>query len=783
MDAQVRLPVRFAGRISPGPDPAPAPEAGADSESSPAGISAHPHKCQYCEQFPVFVEEPMRPGYSISNGALRFSLGQVLQDHIEPAAAAGCPLFAWLWNKVKESKLPASQVPETSVVFELGIGDTTNKFKNIIDNLHTLTVMLEGDIHVWSPGAFELVSSYDDPSADHAIARCIVGDVSSTRSLLQVRERLSYCLQHHDACRLHGAAETGVRPLRLLDVGVAQVSCLSGILDDASYGPSNIKLVRSDLNDTWPYTTLSYVWGDDQSSKTTTATLAQNETRIAVSSLPKTIRDAIHVTRQIGVRFLWIDSLCIIQDSDEVAREVANMAAYYTNSILTISAAAAESCHEGFLRRLDPLEGTEDAELEFHLPLRSPQSPSGTVMLRAPRLSGREAIDHRAWTLQESLLATRLVSFSRDTICWSCCEATYGAINLGALRGRFQAVESQARLNVGAAPTMLIHSTVRNEPPDVSLETMQRAMMWTSKPVTPTGHLLALRVWDDIVSDYVERRLSNPEDSLRAISGIAREFSKVMMSSSDEHMPQYLAGHWWSSTKHLGLSLLWCVEPDPKQQGMVVGQPLDGPPAAQNTSSKIGEALDGQGETRKAGRWSWASLPRRTKQHGPSVGQPAGQASKYIAPSWSWASRQRPRMSLREGEGMSPGERGGNYFYDDKYGDGLYREVGYFRIMACRLELESSHALYGTVRSGYIDVQGWVLGGEPLQRYQGSFPILYDGPGQPDLATVTLLEIVSLQRRVGDDVNIEVIAAPSSTPDPAIAMTVPLPLTGDMWYI
>jgi hypothetical protein len=223
-----------------------------------------------------------------------------------------------------------------------------------------------------------------------------------------VRERLAYCLQYHGDCRLPWISEAGVRPLRLLKLGLASSCDAQNPSSSSNLG--YISLIQSNPNDTQPYTTLSYVWGEDQSSKTTKANLVRHETSILLSTLPKTIRDAVQVTRQIGVAFLWVDSLCIVQDDpEEVAQEVANMAPYYANSILTISAAAANNCQEGFLHRPDPDKAVPNVNENFDLPFRSEESPRGSIMLRTPRLPCREAIDFRAWTLQEGLLATRLV--------------------------------------------------------------------------------------------------------------------------------------------------------------------------------------------------------------------------------------------------------------------------------------------------------------------------------------------------------------------------------------
>jgi hypothetical protein len=85
------------------------------------------------------------------------------------------------------------------------------------------------------------------------------------------------------------------------------------------------------------YVALSYCWGADQTIKTKLASLVSHEDGIRVETLPKTIQDAIHITRELGIDFLWVDSLCIIQDrAEDLAKEVVDMPHYYSNSVATL---------------------------------------------------------------------------------------------------------------------------------------------------------------------------------------------------------------------------------------------------------------------------------------------------------------------------------------------------------------------------------------------------------------------------------------------------------------
>jgi hypothetical protein len=381
----------------------------------------------------------------------------------------------------------------------------------------------------------------DDLSADHAIARSIVGNVSAPRSLQQIRERLAYCLQHHERCRLQNSS--AIRPTRFLVVDSTRLTDV-------------VKLRTVDLDSSQPYLTLSYVWGQDQATKTTLATIAKHESGIPIHSLPNTIRDAIEVTRYIGVNLLWVDSLCIVQDDpDELVREIADMSFYYANSLLTLSISSASHCDEGFLKYN---RHTEPQRMKFSFPFtRNFGSSHGHIHLLPPEGPHREPIDHRAWTLQEGLLCTRLVSFGTNTISWSCYSAQYGTILIGHLRKTFQ---STRPLRSGFG----IYDAIRNiDPPNSS----QALRNFLSDEIVPdqegysNPELLnswlreTLSFWDAIVHEYTFRTLSDARDRLPAISGVAMEFARRFSPPTNPEMPRYLAGIWWSSL--LPLQLLW----------------------------------------------------------------------------------------------------------------------------------------------------------------------------------------------------------------------------------
>lgn len=148
-----------------------------------------------------------------------------------------------------------------------------------------------------------------------------------------MRTWLTACQNDHPKCRIPNPS---VGPSRLLDV-------------DADFSRSNIRLVEiKEGSVPFPFVCLSHCWGPAHAlvMRTTKANLDAHKKLIALDELSETFKDAIRITRDLGYRYLWIDSLCIVQDDrDDWAREAQNMPDIYGASTLTI---AALSSADGF---------------------------------------------------------------------------------------------------------------------------------------------------------------------------------------------------------------------------------------------------------------------------------------------------------------------------------------------------------------------------------------------------------------------------------------------------
>ena len=110
------------------------------------------------------------------------------------------------------------------------------------------------------------------------------------------------------------------------------------------------KLLQTHEGQTGHYAALSYYWGTSLPLTTTATNLKNHESNIGFDKLPRTLQDAVMVVRYLGIEYIWIDCLCILQDSKaDWEHESAHMADVYSNAYLTVAAARAEHCDEGFL--------------------------------------------------------------------------------------------------------------------------------------------------------------------------------------------------------------------------------------------------------------------------------------------------------------------------------------------------------------------------------------------------------------------------------------------------
>lgn len=360
-----------------------------------------------------------------------------------------------------------------------------------------------------------------------SLARLFGANTGSDQSWNLIQHWTTRCTRNHQTCK--GISGAQWFPTRLIYLGKENE-------DPRLYVPDAKSWDRNHR-----YTTLSHRWGSDPSrvTKLMSGNLNILQQKIHTQALPQTFKDAISITRRLGLQFLWIDSLCIIQDDDDDwAREAAKMSMVYANTYLNISATSAQNSEQGCYRSRDPKKVAG-----FPAPRVYPNSwkdswrdadPDGRLWFKFVH-SGiwKENVDEaplnqRGWVLQERLLSPRVLHFSADQVLWECrenyaCETFPESIPL-------------AFRSVGPLTDVYLRDFVPRKP---------------AASYGYYGEFMETELWSKIVENYSKTDLTDPKDKLIALSGIAAEIGYLLESS-------YAAGLWKC---HLPFSLLWTAKP------------------------------------------------------------------------------------------------------------------------------------------------------------------------------------------------------------------------------
>ncbi|KAK4156994.1 a97f8ef6-a9b0-4f8b-8fdf-2c72f37eda9e [Chaetomidium leptoderma] len=291
------------------------------------------------------------------------------------------------------------------------------------------------------------------------------------------------------------------------------------------------------------YVALSHCWGQAGTPFTTThQTLPLRMDGIAVDTLPCTFRDAVALVECLGLRYLWIDSLCIIQDdAEDWAREAAQMANVYRNAHLVINAANSDADKTGFLRprggvsnmvRLPPLSAP-GSKLQLYLQLLPPEGRRWSDPATGPDNLSGEPISSRAWCLQERSLPVRALQYGSHQTFWECermraSEDGDAVLQDGGGGGHLKRLCKTGNM----MPNRSVFA-----PPDDDREPdseLEQKVNWVD--------------WYRMVEDYTARRITKHTDRLPALSGLAQAVAR-------DTGAEYLAGSWKSGLLE---GLLWC---------------------------------------------------------------------------------------------------------------------------------------------------------------------------------------------------------------------------------
>ena len=465
---------------------------------------------------------------------------------VEELARRGCHLCRLLWSALTDSerrKLEADN-PDSYVIsircrFLSGKG-TWKTGRGVFINVYIDTVMDVAGRYPDLP--LEVYKAFGTTSRMSYYNAIWFGDHDGTKPpestdsdahFSRVQSWINSCLKNHISCRQH--RRHVVCPSRLIDV-------------DMPEGVGQVRIVEPDatmISRRIAYLTLSHVWGDPTDIlKLTRDNIEEFRQGIYVLRLPMTFRDAILITRKLGYRYIWIDSLCIIQDSpDDFKKESVTMADVYGNSVCTIAVLGPGSRGSCFKTRQPcwiPCRLLPNIRIARNL------LPSRNE--RYPEPDPRSPLLRRAWVYQERVLSPRIIYYGASELFWECCELT-ATDSLPAGRVTAKARHSK----------YLFHSMMR-------------------APSTANGRNLSQAEFKDnwymMVEQYSRGALTFPTDRPVAISGI------VQILQENTCLP-YRWGMWLENSC---TSLLWRYSPDQ--------EPIQAWPVRQDTSPS----------------WSWLSI-------------------------------------------------------------------------------------------------------------------------------------------------------------------------------
>src|SRR5438034_4230296 len=141
----------------------------------------------------------------------------------------------------------------------------------------------------------------DSPAAQTILGRPVEENPASDQVFSQIHSWLDDCIDNHKRCA---------------DIADATVPLPTRVLDVGTLSSDTICLRDSDTKSEscGRYIALSHCWGTEKALVTTSKSLANRKQGIPVNAMPRTFRDAVLITRRLGLRYIWIDSFCILQD-------------------------------------------------------------------------------------------------------------------------------------------------------------------------------------------------------------------------------------------------------------------------------------------------------------------------------------------------------------------------------------------------------------------------------------------------------------------------------------
>jgi hypothetical protein len=316
------------------------------------------------------------------------------------------------------------------------------------------------------------------------VARDVLPNPTLKASIPFLQSAYQACISEHEEC-----PKKTYLPKRVIDIS-----------------ESTYRLIEPKRRTLGEYAALSYTWGEGGFAMTQIETYEGRKSGFSKDTMPIAFQDAAMIAQSLDIRYLWIDTLCIIQDSEaDWEEQSANMGDIFQSARITI--AASTPPHPGVSLFGHRKSGYEAVEFNSHIDgvfenvvFKARRKIVDGIHAKTGRSLNPDPLDKRAWALQEKLLSARHIAFTGAESQWTCQ-------TLKACECRAKPYPSLPLLSI---PT--------------SLSSMEKQLKWS-------------RIWSKIVEEYSSRSLKYTPDKLPALSGLASKFGTATGFT-------YIAGLW-----------------------------------------------------------------------------------------------------------------------------------------------------------------------------------------------------------------------------------------------
>lgn len=319
------------------------------------------------------------------------------------------------------------------------------------------------------------------------------------------------CIANHKECKTY--LDTTWLPTRLVHIG------------DESKGQRTRLVLGNDVEPGTAYSTLSHCWGNSRFLSLNRANLDELLCEIDEAQLPKSFSDSLAVASRLDIAYIWIDSLCIVQDDEQDwLNEASQMHRVYMNSVCNICATGSTDSTQGLFRSREP---DIFKPCDVTIPWLNNGGEFRIVDARTWAEEVTQApLNKRAWVAQELLLAPRQLHFGASQILWQCIESCAceqypdGLPDVIAIRAKgVQSARQQLRRSELIDGDADQHNKIRSD-------------------------------WRVVAEHYMRGKLTYDRDRVMALDGIIQRYASLL---GDD----FVAGIWRSDALR---GLLWSVE-------------------------------------------------------------------------------------------------------------------------------------------------------------------------------------------------------------------------------